>query len=66
MKFLEAPSEVHRGNACEGERHQLQTWGNRQERRLQPVGLLKLKQHEPDPLYWRRVGSALGQSAWLW
>ena len=66
VKFLEGPSEVQLGNAWEGERHRLQTWGNWQERRLHPDGLLKLKQHEPGPLFWRRVGSALGQSAWLW
>ena len=65
-KFLEGPSEVESGNAWEGEQHWLQMWGNWQERWLHLDSLLKLKQYEPGPLLWRRVMSALGQSAWLW
>ena len=57
-KFLEEPSEVQLGNACEGKRHWLQMWGNWHERRLHPDTLLKLKQHEPGPLLWWWVGAA--------
>ena len=58
--FLDGPSEVRLGNAWEGEQHRLQTWGNWQERRLHPDGLLKLKQYEPGSLLWQRVRSASG------